>query len=488
MRISRKIATLALSVAMLATQVIPVYATNASLDPNTGTDEVEGHMLADNVESVVVPTTLKLALNPNNYDILTRYQLVDQTAVAAPVSGTQYYTYNSSNSKYEKVASTVTSWEADTDYFTAVTSNASVVSLNYGIANKSSRAKVVKVDFALSYVIDANSGTQQPIDFVATKKEAQVKSDSNADGAVADEYKMFLAIAPSQALPTLNAKTSYEYTTDTTTASSSKTYYKKNTAGTAFEAVDSGDLDDEEIKDYFEKTDAISSQVTTADLADVKMTADETTGIVGFERKTATTASAVLAYKLDKAVRKAKPGETFDWDTTQAQVAGKLRLEQIGGVAGYTITGAINPNADWTQVSVASIKIKPTYTIREVDGSEEAVSATTGAAYNQIKLSEKPKVTTTDFAILEEDAPVNISVSLGLGAAKANKVDQVNLVPASGAKVDMITGGNATYANGVVTLTAASANWLLTNTGDKIEIVFDDQDSTSVVITLTAKP
>lgn len=120
------------------------------------TEAGAGHIVAYSVDTVTVPTAVKVSFNPQGWDFAIR---------------------GTGNA--------------------AVTSNNQIVSLNYGIASAATLDKKIKVSFTAAPAANA-TGTKDVV-FVDSAEEAQAKSESNTKGAAPGEYKMYLAVAPSTA-------------------------------------------------------------------------------------------------------------------------------------------------------------------------------------------------------------------------------------------------------------------------------------------------
>lgn len=348
---------------------MPVLASSTAPTTTGGT----ANILDYKVETVVVPTTLKIVLNPKGYDITTKY--VKATAFDAD---TVYYEKKADGS-YAKMNPQPTVFAAGTDYYTAVTADDPVVSLNYGIANKSTGAKNVKVDFAATYT--AVDG-KKAITFVDSAAKAQAyNASTNAEGAKSGEHKMYLAVASATALPTANT---YVKTADSV-VQSGKTYYTKDTSGN-YTAESNPQANS--MGTYYEATTTIGTEITAAELSDVTMT-KATAGNKAFAKGTTNQADASIAYNLGAATYALKEGEVIDFTTTQSQLANKLELSAIGGVAGFTLIGEINADADWSEADATAIVITPTYTITNAIGTETALTGT----HNQVNLGPQLSVT-----------------------------------------------------------------------------------------------
>lgn len=478
-----KIATVVLSAAMLVTQAMPVFA--SSIDPTDGTSTGTASILAYNVEKVVVPTTLKVALNPNGYAVNIRYSKVADTT-GTPVADTQYYTY--ADGKYVKQVKPLTAFAASTDYYTAETDNSKVISLKYGIANKSTRDKDVKVDIAVKQDTSTTNG-KTPIIIVDSVEKAQAyNATSNADGAKLDEMKMYLGLIASKDLPTANT-----YAREKTFGTATTIYYQLTADKKDYELVGTdGKLADAAAfagalaaapdKKLFTASTAIGTEIRASELSDVGFT-DAEAGEEAFTAGTENKANAAIGYKLTKATYAIADDYYLDFDDTQATIADKIELSALTGVAGFTIIGDMNQNVDWTRADAVALKLVPTYTISDSTGDEEFVDST--KAYNQIKLADEgPSIASNTFS-LTADTALDIVYNLGRGELAATKVEGVFWSGASTVELigaDMVTDDAAGCK---LTLTAACVNNIIAadNPTDTLTVKFDKGDD--VVVSLT---
>ncbi len=145
----KKVLAVVCSVSLMAASSVTAFAEAPTSTPGTG------NVLAYSVESVVVPSAIKVALNPQSLAVTTKGTGDD-----------------------------------------AVTSTAQIVSFNYGIANLSTADKDVAVTFNISGTRD---DTKTPITFVDTAAKATYGTDEN--NAKDGELKMYLAIVGSSAAP-----------------------------------------------------------------------------------------------------------------------------------------------------------------------------------------------------------------------------------------------------------------------------------------------
>lgn len=449
MKFSKKVLGTAMSLVVLGSQAMPVLATSTTPTTTGG----NANILDYEVQSVVVPTALKIALNPNEYDITTKY--VEEATYTA---GTVYY--SKSGTTYTKMDPQPTSFTAGTTYYKAVTADDQVVSLNYGIANKSTGAKNVKVDFAVTYT--ATDG-KKAIEFVDDVTKAQAYTTSNTNGAKPGEHKMYLAVVSASGLPTANT---YAKTTDTSPQSGT-TYYTKDASGN-YTAVTSPAAAN--IGTYYVATTTIGTEITAAELSDVTMT-KATVGNQVFAKGTNTKADASIAYSLGTATYALKDGEKLDFDTTQADLADKLELSALGDVAGFTLTGAINADADWSEADAAAITITPTYTITDATGTETAVGS---GAYKQVTLG--PSLNTTTHTIDASNTALTVTVN-NLGT------ETISTVVHTGNNTDLVNMGFATISGSTVTFTDTYFSYFAS--GEVAPIKITTSGGTELTLTIT---
>ena len=316
MKSFKKIIAVAGSVALMASTALPSFAaapTSTAADAN---------VLAYSLESVVVPSALMVALNPQEYDVTKK---------------------------------------------AGVTDDAQVVSFNYGIANLSTGDKDVTVKFNVTGTANAD---KTPITFVDTEEKATFGAGD--DNAKMGELKMYLAVAASDAAPKEDADTDFEVTT-----------------------VDSG---------------ANTHNAEGAKLADVAMTA-ATGGLVAFA-KGDNYANAKIAFKLDRAEYDVQDDQEITWTTTQTELASKMEITSLGDVVGFTFTGVMNKEADWTKADVATLTFTPVYEIADITGDEVA---TTSGGYKQI--DTVPSLTLSNATANTTDDGVDFNVTFTKGTA-----------------------------------------------------------------------
>jgi hypothetical protein len=151
MKVFKKFMAVLCSATLIASASVTAFAEGPTSETGTG------NMIAYNFDTVTVPTTIKIAFNPQGLPITTG---------------------------------------------DGVTTPDKIVSLGYGIANKASTDKKIVVKFAANAVVA--DGETTDVEFVDAEAKAQAKSDSNATGAEAGEHKIFLYVVPATAEPAIN--------------------------------------------------------------------------------------------------------------------------------------------------------------------------------------------------------------------------------------------------------------------------------------------
>lgn len=373
MKSFKKILAVLCSATMIVSASLPAFAAEE-------TTAATGNVIAYTFDTVTVPTTIKVAFNPQGLPITIGENAEGQ----------------------------------------AVTTNEKIVSLGYGIANKSSIDKKIVVKFAANAV--AVDGETADVKFVDSEAKTQAKSDSNADGAVAGEHKIMLYVTPATAQPTINDG-------------------ENDGAGTAF-AVADGD-------------DGKTENASGTNLADVKMTAAALEKGIIFGEGENNDAFANLGFALDKSTYSLKTGESIDFDTPQSEVADKLELSAFGAksITGFTFKGFMNDNTVWTRANISAISITPIYEITD-KGEEVAVEDTHGmvtlTAADDIAEPDAPTAAPTDDYVMTESngGYAYTFVATPTGSLTAVTVDGVS-------KEKAITNNLVTYSDGVLTFAAA---------------------------------
>jgi hypothetical protein len=284
----------------------------------------------------------------------------------------------------------------DADDTSAITDQ--IVSLNYAVSSMATMDRKITVSFTAAAPGTAVDG-KLPVQFVDTADEAAPKTDENPDGAARNELKMYLAVVGAE---------------DKVTTS--------RTDNTAF-AIDTSQTS--------------GTNITGALLADVLMTA-KTTGAQVFKTTTGdsgTATKADIAFKLGKGAYELKSDAHPTFATDQAAFAAMVQPETLGDIVGFTFTGAMNTDADWTKADLTAIAITPTYEVEEADGEETAV---TGGGYNQIIAGEVPPTSVT----VTYDS-TNLRYEIALDAGLASSVSDITNLKVNGSAATASNINNA---------------------------------------------
>lgn len=265
----KKVTAVLLSITTMLAMSLTAFADG---DPTTTAGEA--NILAYHVDSYVVPTAIKVALNPQGYKVNLR-------------EGTD--------------------------------STAQIVTFNYGLANLSTGDK----KFKLTLTVNSNNSG---ITFVDSSDAA------TGNTALAGEYKMYLALVPATStVPTL----------------------QNDTAFTVENASDTN-----------------THNVTAANMSDVKMTAD-TEHAITFTGDG--NVKAEKTFELGKATYVVTDGGALTFETTQEDLDEAMEISALGGISGFTLTGAMNTKADWATLETKSLTFTPTYEF--IDVAAEAANA-----------------------------------------------------------------------------------------------------------------
>lgn len=451
MNVSRKILGFALAVTLFATQFTAVMA----YDDQPTTTPGKGGVLAHNVVDVTVPTALKLAFNPNGYTVNTGYTKIASDTLTPYSATATYYVWDSTNSVYKikKVASADYAAEIGTGLYLARTSNEQVISLNYGIINKSTDIMDVQVDFGVTYdTSDAVAGGKT-IEFVDTALDAKFKDVASATlptgtgTAKVGEHKMYMTAvsAASAAITPVES-----YLRKNTWVDADTVYYYWDTTDSVYKLADTDGKFATEVDfntalaaastDYYIFSPTINPYTRKSELADVNMTA-ATAGISVFKAGTTNKADAKLIYSLDKAKYELKEGAFIEIGTTQDELAANLELNAVPGFTAFTIAGFMNSGADWTKAETKSITISPVYTLTVADGTENPVANT------QKQVTFTPSLAFTDAGVITfTNMPSGSTVkAVTIAYTKDGKAKNADLMTSTDVT------WNATYTQGTMT-------------------------------------
>jgi hypothetical protein len=293
-KIVRFLAT-SLSVAMVAINPLTVFALNPDDDPHVQNPATTGNILAYAVDEYVVPTSIQIALNPQGFTVVTRPD--------DPLTGVNEET----------------------------TSNAEIISLNYGVANLSTTPKTINLEIQ----VEAMGNEVDDLGDIQFVNDPTIITGHEANNIAAPE--IYLAVQ----------KNNIEVPV---------TIYNGQAGGEAF-AVTVNQYTAADPEHGIEFNDGDNTHnVTPENLCDVVMTANVASA-ENFVRVSDTTAKCEVSFgPVAAATYNVHDHQQIDMDTTQAQLlADKMEITHVGGVQGFTITGIMNSVQDWRAANVDGI-------------------------------------------------------------------------------------------------------------------------------------
>lgn len=404
----KRVLAVALSATMIFASAVTVFAA-----PENGVDASTagtGNVLAYKIISQVVPTALKVAINPNGYAVNIRYA---KLASDASYSATTKYYKEKAGGGYELVTVSSTDFATEkANLYTATTSNVQIVTFNYGLANKSTvdRKVLVKLD------VTADSN----VEFVDTAAKATNEAETDDGGAKQDEYKIYLTLVPAKAGEAITTST---YAKTTGDYNSSGVYYTRTgSAGSyTYSKVETNSEDDFKDGKYYVAATQIGTEIQASELGDVTMQASSAPIVFAAGKGTT---NADVAYKLGKGTFDLKSTEFIDFDTETDDVAAKFEMTGIGGVSGFTISGTMNTNTKWDELETKTITITPTYKITDATGLEEAVST----GLNQVKADARSFTVTYKPNFTGSNVPDDITETVTAGSKATGKIDDKDII------------------------------------------------------------
>jgi hypothetical protein len=296
---------------------------------------------------------------------------------------------------------------------------------------------------------------------------------------------MFLQLVPAKAGES-EAITTNTYAKATAFAANTQYYKKSSGAYTEVTIADANAFAAETDQLYIATTD-IGIEIQASELGDVTM--NNSTAAVDFATGTGST-SATIGFVLPAAEYTLKDDQFIDLSTTGSSLSSKYEMTTLGGVSGFTITGNMNKNTEWSQLksdgaAVTTITVTPTYTITDATGQEEAIS--TGKY--QVKTTPAnaaPSIATTTYT-MTSGQDVEITLNYGVGSLAATGVEKVTFVVNGETKT--CSTDNYTVANGKLTFKGAYTSAMISNnvSSRAFTIVFNDTAKTSVTVTLATE-
>jgi hypothetical protein len=377
----------AFGLAALMTLSMPLTA----MASGTNTISGKGNVLDGTFDTYVVPTKILIAFNPNGYDINKEYTAV--TDASAFVATDTYYVKSGSDAQvfkkvekpYTNTAAAFTGYVHTGSYYKVKTDSNQIVSLNYAIINKADLDKKISVNFTAKYPDAAhfsNVTTKDAITFVDEEKKAEVKSDANSGGAARGEHKVFLQVVTAKTGTKVKVREGFKNATVVSTGGDTQApYYRKNADGD-FYYVASNSAVAITKSEVFVFTNEVSEETTGEQLVDAiieKASSGQQLFVAepnALSQSAATVANASVGFKLDKGTYTQKEDAEITFYTDQSEMNDKLELTALEGVAGFTLAGKMNPNADWTKAYASRIDIQAIYEVEEAEGTEEVIDGT----------------------------------------------------------------------------------------------------------------
>jgi hypothetical protein len=444
----KRFAALSLAAVLTFAQPITALADNA-----VGT----GHVLSFEEDTVVVPTTLKIALNPDQFDLpILKEQLTSVPADEATFKQGKYFKKEVTGA-YTPVSadsfSAITSTNVKTFYKAKATSD-QIISLNYGIANRSKNDKRVKVTIKATPKNNNTSGSNNAeIEFVDAAAKA------NANTCASTELKMFLAIASANNSATPSAMTmEKKVITSTsqfvsalnaaTTAGVEALYTKDFTTMETRHSAAYSVITDAEIAvtkgAVYARTTDIGADVRAAELGDVVMTPVTSYTTSAIFAGTGSNIKGEVGYKLDKAAYKLVENPDVDFDTTTQQFQNEVELDKLGGYTSFTLTGAVNSNGNWAASKSTEIDFTAIYKFEDADGEETAISGTR----NEIGVDAFDEdETETTYALARNNSNGALIYTFDAGSKPTGSLTgfTVTVNGTTTVRDGQVTNGNVTY-------------------------------------------
>lgn len=387
MRNLKKVLAVTLSAAMVMGMSVPVMAADTSdvIGANGDTGAATAPIYSLDVVKVVVPSTYEVAFNPGGLTVTTG---------------------------------------------TSTTSEDQILSRNFGIINRSSKAKVVTVGLNIA---DQN-GDDSPIQFVG--------SAADVGSAAADEYAIYLEAVPANATEVQVG----------------------DTPAAADETTGADDL--------------INVTMTEATGASVPLSAGDNE----------------LQFVLGKATYTPIGGSEVTLGSTSSNdVESNYEITGLAedgkGITAFTLTGSMKNTAEWHTLS-AGIKITPTYTMETiaddaVTGTTPSIKTGTGAVYeNPIpQFKTGSAVGTIQYTTGTGDNMVKTIKSITMVSAGGKALDIYNALSGSWAA--------ATEANGIITIDPKCISGFakaLPNDDDRdVTVTYTDQNEEEHIVVIKIK-
>ena len=148
----------------------------------------------------------------------------------------------------------------------------------------------------------------------------------------------------------------------------------------------------------------------------------------------------------------------------------------------FSITGAVTEGIAIASDTTAP-KITVTWAFAEPTASDTSLSDDGVGTFSE---DSAPSIANTNITVTADTA-IAIPVNLGAGSLAATSVTSAALNGTGTLELLDGSGTFATYSNGTLTLTAALANFIIENPTVTLDVVFDDDEETTVNIEFTVE-
>lgn len=158
----------------------------------------------------------------------------------------------------------------------------------------------------------------------------------------------------------------------------------------------------------------------------------------------------------------------------------------------FTITGAANPNGDWSKLTEAAPKLSVVYSaVKHGTGStdtSDSGSSTGGSGSTDPVVEDKAPSIDTKAYTYDKSEDLSITVDLGSGDKVASTITSVTWSNAEDGEYKAFTKDTQWSINGT-TLKILAGRFGSANAGDKkyVKVTFNDNEPTVVLLTLTIK-
>lgn len=153
-------------------------------------------------------------------------------------------------------------------------------------------------------------------------------------------------------------------------------------------------------------------------------------------------------------------------DGSGYKYAEKASAATATGVAKFKMTGACNPNADWSAIDDATTPAAPTVKV----------------VWSVKKHVDTPSVASTSLTI-SKSTGATLNVDLGSNATAATTVTSIGYGTSLSGSFSTFKG--VTYSDGVITIPASAVSAVTSGTNAYMRVIFDDTNTTTQYVAIT---